>query len=310
MLPSTRAFLAGIVDYAGLFPPARLPLPEAAGNFVQYQSSPHSWLLGRFVCPVGKLTDVLPLLRPEDTARVQFSALCPQRRGDEDFVDLVLTDVETIGQFCGRLGRDSAVDSLEVPLPNDFNVQGLNNSLSCLKNEMLAEGLLAFLEVPFQPSWRSRIDHLSRLLGELQAGSAIGLKLRCGGLTPEAFPTEEDVAHFILACRDAAIPWKATAGLHHPRRSWDPALKVWHHGFLNVFAAGMLALEHPLTLADVQEILTDREAKHLHFGEQGFAWKDWNCPTERIVERRKVCVSFGSCSFEEPCQDLLALGLI
>ena len=35
ILPSVRAFLAGIIDYAGLFPPAKLPLEKAIRNSVR-----------------------------------------------------------------------------------------------------------------------------------------------------------------------------------------------------------------------------------------------------------------------------------
>ena len=105
--------------------------------------------------------------------------------------------------------------------------------------------------------------------------------------------------------------WKATAGLHHPRRHWDANLKVWHHGFLNVFIAGLLAQIHPLTEADVVEILADRDGAHFRFGDDSLGWKNWSCTTQQIMELRITsATTFGSCSFEEPCEDLLAMGLL
>jgi hypothetical protein len=141
--------------------------------------------------------------------------------------------------------------------------------------------------------------------------SGIGLKIRTGGLTPEAFPSEADVAFFIARCQLAMAPWKATAGLHHPRRHWDAGIKVWHHGFLNVFGAGLLARTNPLTEANIVEILADREGENFRFEPDRFAWKDWTCTTAQIVECRMTsATTFGSCSFAEPCEDLAVMGLI
>src|SRR5436305_3553099 len=59
MLPSVRAFLAGIIDYAGLFPPAQLPLDEAIRRYARYRTEPESWMMGRFVCPLSLVPDLI-----------------------------------------------------------------------------------------------------------------------------------------------------------------------------------------------------------------------------------------------------------
>lgn len=48
------AFLDGILDYAGLFPPAELDLRTALHNYAHYRNHPHSRLLGRFVLPLNQ----------------------------------------------------------------------------------------------------------------------------------------------------------------------------------------------------------------------------------------------------------------
>src|SRR3974390_3223737 len=58
MLASARAFLEGIIDYAGLFPPADLPLDQALANYLRYRREPESWMLGRFICPAGRLKEL------------------------------------------------------------------------------------------------------------------------------------------------------------------------------------------------------------------------------------------------------------
>jgi hypothetical protein len=55
---SLRALLANIVDYAGLYPPAALPLPEVVANYQRYLRSPDGWMLNRLVLPLDKLASV------------------------------------------------------------------------------------------------------------------------------------------------------------------------------------------------------------------------------------------------------------
>ena len=53
-----RALLARLIDHAPLFPPARLPLPEALAAHRRARESPEAWMLGRFVCPASRLAEV------------------------------------------------------------------------------------------------------------------------------------------------------------------------------------------------------------------------------------------------------------
>src|SRR3982751_2204860 len=52
---SVRALLSGAIDYAGLFPPAGLSMPEAVINFATYRNSNYNWMLGRFVVTAARL---------------------------------------------------------------------------------------------------------------------------------------------------------------------------------------------------------------------------------------------------------------
>jgi hypothetical protein len=47
-----------ILDYAGMFPPAKLPLANALENFHAYQHHEHADYLSRFVIPVGQVPDL------------------------------------------------------------------------------------------------------------------------------------------------------------------------------------------------------------------------------------------------------------
>ena len=75
-----RAFLAGLIDYAGLFPPAALPLGPALAEYARHRAGPDAWMLGRFIVPAGRPEGRLTeeeLLRLLD---MQIAALPDQQR--------------------------------------------------------------------------------------------------------------------------------------------------------------------------------------------------------------------------------------
>lgn len=43
--PALKALLDSFIDYAGIFPPAKLPLDTAIANFTGYQTGEYSWML-------------------------------------------------------------------------------------------------------------------------------------------------------------------------------------------------------------------------------------------------------------------------
>jgi hypothetical protein len=53
-----RTLLEGLIDYAGLFPPAKLPMEEAVRNYAHYREAEFSWALGRFVVPAARIAEV------------------------------------------------------------------------------------------------------------------------------------------------------------------------------------------------------------------------------------------------------------
>jgi hypothetical protein len=114
-----------------------------------------------------------------------------------------------------------------------------------------------------------------------------------------------------VACRDAGVPFKATAGLHHPVRHYDDTMETEMHGFLNLFGAAVMAAEHDLSVADVQLILQEDLDDAFRFTKEAFAWRDLKASMDDIMHAREtLATSFGSCSFEEPVDDLRDLDLI
>ena len=154
----------------------------------------------------------------------------------------------------------------------------------------------------FSGDWHSLMREL------LQKSSSACFKLRCAGLEASAFPSPEQVAFVIAACRNAGVALKFTAGLHHPIRHFNAEAQTKMHGFINLFVAGALAHARRLTEQQIQPIIEDEDAQHFHFDDSGLRWKDWSTNLEEIGAARTRVLSFGSCSFDEPRDDLRKLG--
>jgi len=106
------------------------------------------------------------------------------------------------------------------------------------------------------------------------------------------------------------VPIKFTAGLHHPVRKFHTSVQTKMHGFLNVLGAGILAAEHGWNQQQTAAMLEDEDATSFSFDDSAFSWREWKVTTERIKTHRTLITSFGSCSFDEPRDDLRALQLL
>src|SRR5438034_7858967 len=100
MRASLRALLTGVIDYAGLFPPAGLPLEQAIRNYARYRQEPESWMLGRFVCPAARLAELVPFKeRFQRGPPFVFSVLGRGGNSREDFLAGLRADLQTIAAF-------------------------------------------------------------------------------------------------------------------------------------------------------------------------------------------------------------------
>ncbi len=320
MPPALRAFLDGLIDYAGLFPPAALDLDPALDAYARYRAGDDAWMLGRFIVPARRLPDldayrdhfaqappfvfsVLGL--PADGRSAPDAALATLAAGrafEDRHHGCVVAD-----RFEFRLSRDEAEDL--VALGELFGAVG--------EHLDAREGApaRAFFEVPLLgDAWRVGVETAAQAVADYKAAAgrpAVGVKLRCGGVTPDAFPSVEAVAAALLACRDAGAPFKATAGLHHPVRHVNESVGAPMHGFLNVFGGAVLARACGLDRGTLERLLADEDPAHFTFTDDGFAWRDVGADAEAVAEARAaLATSYGSCSFDEPREDLHALGLL
>ena len=174
-------------------------------------------------------------------------------------------------------------------------------------------GAVLFLEVPLEgdAAVLANLLHAIAEANSAHQGLRCALKFRCGGLMASDVPSADALAAAVVACHRAGVPFKATAGLHHPLRHFDAALGVHRHGFLNLFGGAALTVAHDLDAAALRTILLDTDATHVRLTPDGLTWGDLCAPLEAVqASRRALACSFGSCSFAEPRDDLRRLGLL
>lgn len=324
---SLRAFMSDIIDYAGLFPPADLSLDPAIRNYATYRKSNEAWMLSRFIIPASKLID-LEAYGEElfgEGEPFQFSVLGSGTETLNDFEEKINKVYQSCAEFNSKHGQRVDTDLLEIKLPKEAVLGGdadLIRNVLGMTHEAFRETngspRTVFFEGFYEESWKKDIETvLGALSGyheehESSSGSLrVGYKLRCGGTEADMFPEVEKVACSINACREYNLALKCTAGLHHPVRHYNDSVQTKMHGFFNVFGGALLAYAHDLNNEELAEIISEEDPDHFSFTNESFSWKDLSISAGDISELREVAVtSFGSCSFEEPVEDLQQLHLL
>lgn len=292
-MSALAALLHGVVDYAGLFPPASLDMAHAVREYESYRTSPEAWMLGRFVVPVSRL----------DEFAMQLSDLHPTGPSGWPVAALVGTDVAAdirrAREFNGA-EHGARIDTLESKAATEkdiINVAAYG-----------AADFTVFAELPIRDDPTPLVDALKR--------AGINAKIRTGGVTPDAFPAPEHVIRFMRCCIDADVVFKATAGLHHPiraeyRLTYAPDAPVgMMYGYLNVFVAAAL-IANGAGDVDAQRALEERDAAAFEISEHAIAWRGSRLDESVLSRaRHRVITSFGSCSFREPVDDLRVLGFL
>ena len=304
--------MTGIIDYAGLYPPTNLPLEDAFQNFVRYQSDAEAWMLSRFVVPACRLGELSKFAEifPKDKL-LPFSCVGRSGKDAAEFLDNLNLDLANIQTFREKYASNVIVDMFEVAVPVSVltDKSAVHELVKETAERLNMNGITVFLEAPFGDGWQDRADLLIRSMRKIK-DKHVGFKLRTGGVTADKFPSPEQVAWAIVSTREAGIPIKCTAGLHHPIRHYNESVSTKMHGFLNVFGAGLLALTNALSEEQLTSIIKDEDPAHFTFDDTGFSWKDFRVGKQEIDAQRNLMTSFGSCSFDEPREDLQALSLL
>lgn len=293
---SLRALLGEIVDYAGLFPPSALSMKEAVANYAKYKNGDYNWMLGRFVVPAGRLDEFLENARDYSTKDENDGwRLSVLASGD------INETLRRIVDFNKKNAPYFVCDALEAKAASSAQIEEFA--------EQIPSTLTAYFEVPVQ---ENLVDLITTLAINGQRA-----KIRTGGITPEAFPAIKAIIRFVRICVAANVPFKATAGLHHPIRCYKPltyaaeAPEGMMNGFLNLFLAAGFA-RAGLKPNILEELLEDEFEENFEFEESGVWWRQeyFLNNTQLGILRERNAVSFGSCSFEEPIEDLHEIGLL
>lgn len=288
MDPALETLLDGVIDYAGLFPPAKLDMGEAVAEYLKHLVHSESLLVNRFVCPASRLAELGGALE-EARTDAQFGVSVTGSGIDQLDVDRVL-----IESFSKKFGDQFAVEGFEVRSGPD-----VEHALRALRP---LSQLDLYLEVPLD-------DDVNEALHAIAESELASAKARTGGLEPSAFPTSATLANFLRECLDLNLSFKLTAGLHHPIRQFDPVTGGTMHGFLNVLVALALAEEHDLTRGEIAGILDDDNPRNFVFEPSSVGHRDLRADLDAIDGVRTLFAGFGSCSIDEPAIDLKALGL-
>src|SRR5262245_36879101 len=305
---SLRDLLLGLIDYAGLFPPAALDMQTATRKYAEYRENKYCWALGRFVVPVERLDEFEKaaegILRVvgldgglEGNEAWLLSALgCSDLSSDLNRIAEFNQKHETSGQSAGV----AVIDTIEIKAARPADIE---NAM-----RLMPAKLAPYFEIPISGD----PTELIKSIAETEARA----KVRTGGVTADAFPSSFDLARFIKICAEEDVPFKATAGLHHPLRSVNKltyapdSASAMMHGFLNVFLAAAFA-QGGMDVDRLVELLEEKSPESFQFDGGGVTWRD-----EMIVRgqlrnsRNLLAIAFGSCSFEEPIEDLKKLGLL
>lgn len=250
--PALKALLEHLIDYAGMFPPAKLSIDQASANYQLYKHQEYNWML-RWLVIEAREKDKIPS------------------------------------------GLHASLSLLsEVDISN----------AACIESKSVVQSTLpVYCEVP--------ITKLSELDAVKKAGCLA--KIRTGGIKPEAIPSTAEVAAFINACAERKLAFKATAGLHHPIRAdhaltYEPdSARATMHGFINVLMASAFAWHGT---KNIEPVLAEKDRTAFVFDDEA-RWRDLSLSAEAVRDARANFMhAIGSCSFDEPVNELKALHLI
>lgn len=302
---AARILFEGLVDYAGLFPPAALSMPQVVRNYAHYRAGGTGWMLGRFVCGASALelfSEKADPLLPRDAGAIPWR-LSATGSGD------LANDLAHIAAFnerhrvcfeeCGAVA-----DAYEVKATSVADVERIAHAAP--------RELTTYIEVGLDHDLEAKLDAI--------VGAGRRAKIRTGGTTPEAFPSSADVVRFLRGCIERELPFKATAGLHHPitgpyRLTYEPEAPVGRmFGFLTVLLA-TAHLGSGGTDAEAIALLEETDASRFDVNDIHLAWRGPDGPLTFTRDtlhavRTRALTSIGSCSFTEPVDESRAIGWI
>jgi hypothetical protein len=275
-MTAIEALLTGLFDYAGLYPPASLDLATAVRNYTDYRRGERAWALGRFIVNLDRI---------DELRTIAGSAI------DDWSLSVIATRDSDWDGLAGLIRSGVRIDAVEI---------------KCRGTECMERVIRSIPETYFEVS--SDAAGRDALKSVTKAGARA--KLRMGGVVADAFPPTEEVAPTLKALAEIGLPFKATAGLHHPLRG---ARRLTYqqesptgtmHGFVNLSCAAAVIYFDGET-SDAIAVLSEQDPSSFGITSTAIQWRERSWTVDQLAEvRRRFLISIGSCSFEEPIQDL------
>ena len=301
-MPRLHALLAGVFDYAGLFPPATLSLDRAVAEYAALRAGPDAWMLGRMLVPVARLDALASQCSAFASADIRLSLITTAQATD---------DQALAARWNADARRSGAplADTVELPTPTLDAIR--------VARAWGARGFEVFCEVPLGPDLPVVLDAVAR--------AGLHAKVRLASVGRGVTPA--DVAEFLCGCVARGVVAKATAGLHHALSAGlstaSPAAdRQPHLGFLNLLiaagvaeGAGRAAAQSAEVCATVEHLLV-LDAPPTWSGHSQVEWGDSRGPIvegpidQFAVAARALVRSIGTCSFDEPVADARRTGLL
>jgi hypothetical protein len=287
-----KTILTGLIDYAGLFPPSQESMESAAAKYASYLAGDRTWALGRFIVPVSRLAELETAARDLEISKAwRLSALAGPN---------LAKDLDSIERFNDDQAGRLEIDTLETKVDG---VESLEKFLA-----VVPAGITAYYEIPLSPAPAGYLAALRCSCGRA--------KIRTGGVTEDAFPSSEVLAAFLNLAAASTVPFKATAGLHHPIRglnslTYEPGSpRATMHGFLNLILAAAFVREG-MEEDETRVLLDETDPAAFRFEQDTAAWRGWRLGAAQMAAMRtKLLITVGSCSFTEPTEGLEKLGLL
>ena len=288
--PAVRVLLAGAIDYAGLFPPAELTMPAAVAEYLSHRSGADAWALGRFVVPVARLPELEDALRRcavHRAGRVPLAALIGT--GTADDVDAIELFNRRTPEHGGRVG------AVEVKAASEGAVRAVLAGIP--------RAWIRYIEVPVADGGGGALDAVA-------AGGAFA-KIRTGGTSAEAFPPADRLATVLAGLARRSLPFKATAGLHHPLRGVYPLIdapeapRAEMYGYLNLALAAAV-IQAGGDADEARAALLEADPGAVRLEGDALRWRDERFDAAALAALRDGFFhGFGSCSFRQPMDELL-----
>lgn len=314
MTGSLRTLLLQSLDFAGLFPPASLPMAQASAIFLRERAPQATGLLARFVCPVTKLGE-LAAATPAGSPPMPVAAILRGGKTAGEFLANLEADLSGLATLPASGGDAFVADTLEVRIPADalpvVTLRKVTAAIIALLARQPGKARQLYLEIAPSPALAEQLAQMAEAGATLRdtTGISLGYKLRTGGSDAASVPSVPYVSAAIVAAHTHKLAMKCTGGLHYPLHGKHAGANHALHGFINLLAAAALAHNRQVPAETLETVLSEEQATAFAFGPESLRWRDLTLTAAELASaRNQLLGSFGSCYTDTPLAELRRLG--